>query len=155
MHHSIISKVHIDLWQYDLAQFHLSLWCTLVKVVSSSGGNGERRATTDARSSSFWTGAKSFLIQSSYRNVQQFERTNEKYFHRIFSSECVLTYLCCCVVSSSFDLGKKIFHLDTTFSLEFTGWSSNIFHKFLQNIRSVYLGTSYTVRAELGRTGVT
>ena len=119
MHHSIISKVHIDLWQYDLAQFHLSFWCTLVKVVSSSGGNGERRATTDARSSSFWTGAKSFLIQSSYRNVQQFERTNEKYFHRIFSSECVLTYLCCCVVSSSFDLGKKIFHLDTTtFSLE-------------------------------------
>ena len=115
MHHSsIISKVHIDLWQYDLAQFHLSFWCTLVKVVSSSGGNGERRATTDARSSSFWTGAKSFLIQSSYRKVQQFER---KIFSQDFQ-QWVRTYLCCCVVSS-FDLGKKIFHLDTTtFSLK-------------------------------------
>ena len=86
----IISKVHIDLWQYDLAQFHLSFWCTLVKVVSSSGGNGERRATTDARSSSFWTGAKSFLIQSSYRKVQQFER---KIFSQDFQQWVRTTYV--------------------------------------------------------------
>ena len=88
----IISKVHIDLWQYDLAQFHLSFWCTLVKVVSSSGGNGERRATTDARSSSFWTGAKSFLIQSSYRKVQN-ERTKNIFTGFSAVSAYLLTYV--------------------------------------------------------------
>ena len=62
----IISKVHIDMtkWPCD-STLPSRLRCTLVKVVVS-GANGER--AFDARSS-FWTGAKSFLIQSSSRKV--------------------------------------------------------------------------------------